>query len=191
MQLEICTFAKRQYSKSFHGTQVTPTIVASLIALMQNPYALVPGYAPFCKIYTLSNVDSSGAVRFPDIKSNVISRSEAVKRGARYHTAYEARTEAELPVLVEWVCGVEKPTARFIHLVVYSKVQLAKEGDQIEADWGIVLISGSESAELEPMKPITAMRNSLGVTEGGSDVPLDQESYRRSVEFWSRYVAIR
>ncbi len=191
MQLEMCAFAKRQYRKSFHGTQVTPEIVAALIAMVQNPYAVVPGYAPFCKIYTLSNVDASGAVHFPDIKSNVISRQEAAKRGAQYRTAYEARTEAELPVLVEWVCGVEKPTAQFIHLVVYSKAQLAKEEDPIEADWGIVLISGSESAELEPMKPITAMRNALGVTEGGSGVPLDQDSYRRSVDFWSRYVAIR
>ena len=57
----------------------------------------------------------------------------------------------------------------FIHLVVYSKEQLLKEGDVIDADWGIVLISGSATAELEPMKPITAMRNALGVEEGGSD----------------------
>lgn len=36
------------------------------------------------------------------------------------------------------------------------------------------------------MDPITMMRNSLGVKEGGSGIPLDREKYRESVDFWSK-----
>jgi hypothetical protein len=37
------------------------------------------------------------------------------------------------------------------------------------------------------MVPITMLRNALGVTEGGSGVPLDREAYRRAVAFWDAH----
>jgi hypothetical protein len=41
------------------------------------------------------------------------------------------------------------------------------------------------------MSPITMMRNCLGKEHGGSGVPLDREEYAKSVEFWSKYAAIK
>jgi hypothetical protein len=37
------------------------------------------------------------------------------------------------------------------------------------------------------MVPITMLRNVLGVTEGGSGVPLDRAAYRRAVAFWEQH----
>ena len=190
MDIAITNFAKRQYNEDFTGTYVTPSMVEEIIELAQSPYLIHAGYAEFCKIITIANKTAKG-FRFPSIISNVISRKEARAQGGVFHTAYEARTSEELPVLVEWVSGVEKKAAQFVHIIVYSKQQLEEEGENITAQWGIVSINGSTQSKLEPMKPITAMRNALGVNEGGSGVALDRRAYKTSVAFWSDYIAIR
>ena len=97
---------------------------------------------------------------------------------------YEARSSDELPVLVRWFEGVEPPVAGFLIVILYSREQLAKEGTQTDAEWGVVGCMYTAEPEEIPMAPITMMRNALGVEEGGSGVPIDRESYRRSVEFW-------
>ena len=43
----------------------------------------------------------------------------------------------------------------------------------------------------QPMDPITMMRNALGMSEGGSGVPLNREQYDASVKFWSEHVNVR
>lgn len=40
------------------------------------------------------------------------------------------------------------------------------------------------------VQPITIMRNSLGVEEGGSGVPLDRAAYEASVAFWENRAAV-
>ena len=191
MSIQMCEFAERQYSPDFHGTKVTPEIVDELIKLAEEPKAEFPGYADFCKILAISNINDDGSHKFPSIKSLTVNKQEAIANGAELHTAYEARNENEIAVLVEWITGVEVPTAEFIHLILYSKEQMAKEDDPVEADWAIVSIGGAASIEVEPMRPITAMRNALGVEEGGSGVTIDREAYKYSVEFWSKYIMIR
>src|SRR6185437_5977209 len=99
-------------------------------------------------------------------------------------SAYEARTKAELPVLVRWFEGVESPVANWLAVILYSRAQLAKEGEPIAAEWGIVGCLYTMEPEEIPMAPITMLRNALGVEEGGSGVPLDREAHRRSVAFW-------
>jgi hypothetical protein len=47
------------------------------------------------------------------------------------------------------------------------------------------------SAQEEVMKPITMMRNALGIEEGGSGVPIDREAYKKSVDFWSNNATVR
>ena len=100
-------------------------------------------------------------------------------------SAYEARTPAELPVLVRWFEGLEPPVADFLVPILYSRGQMAKEGTPIEAEWGIVGCLYTMTPEEIPMVPITMLRNALGVEEGGSGVPIDREAYARSVAFWS------
>ena len=98
-------------------------------------------------------------------------------------------------------------------LVLYSKEQIDKEArieydkffenkkgfittqplspKPFDADWGIVAILGQTHPDEEPMKPITMMRNALGIVEGGSGTKLDREAYQRSVDFWSKNATIK
>ena len=191
MTIQMCEFAKRQYREDFGGTRVTSQIVEELIQLAESPEAEFPGYADFCKILAISNRNDDGTFRYETLKSLSVNKEDALKSGATLHTDYEARTPEELPVLVEWITGIEIPIAEYIHLILYSREQMEKESDPVEADWAIVSIGTSSTVEVEPMRPITAMRNALGVEEGGSGVSIDRDSYVKSVEYWSKNIMIR
>ncbi|MEZ5465426.1 MAG: DUF3228 family protein [Lysobacteraceae bacterium] len=141
------------------------------------PLKVLDGYAPFCKLQVHRNWTSTRCIAVPITDDN----------RQLLRSAYEARTKAELPVLVRWFEGVEPPVADYLVVILYSREQLAKEGTDIDTDWGVVgCLYSAEPGEI-PMAPITMMRNALGVEEGGSGVPLDAEAYRRSVEFWEKH----
>jgi hypothetical protein len=54
------------------------------------------------------------------------------------------------------------------------------------APWGIVSIKAQDVDHELPMTPITAMRNALGVKEGGSGIPLDRDQYMEAYNYWIR-----
>ena len=189
MNIEITEFAKRQYSPDYAGTVVTPEQVDTLIDMALKPAKVNPGYADFCKIIAIDNRNGND-FHLP-FEHLTINRVEALAKGAELHSAYEARRPEELAVLVEWITGIEPPKANFIHLILYDREQLAKEDEIIQADWGIVAIATGSEIDEEPMRPITMMRNALGIEEGGSGVSLDRESYSKSVEYWSKHIMIR
>lgn len=132
------------------------------------------GYAPFCKLHVHRNWTSTRCLTVPISDAN----RHMLKSG------YEARNKDELPVLTRWFEGVEAPVADWLVVILYSREQLAREGEVISADWGIVGCLYTEQPEDIPMAPITMMRNALGVAEGGSGVALDRAAYKRSVAFW-------
>ncbi len=141
------------------------------------PLKKIEGYAPFCQLHVHANWTTT--------RCSVIAIT--AENRMHLHSAYEARTREELPVLVRWFEGLEPPVARYLVPILYSREQLRKEGTPIEADWGIVGCLYTLTPEEIPMAPITMMRNALGVSEGGSGVPLDREAYRRSVAFWENH----
>jgi hypothetical protein len=141
------------------------------------PARVIPGYAPFCVLHAHRNWTST--------RCSVIALDEGNRH--RLRSAYEARTPAELPVLVRWFEGLEPPVAAYLVPILYDRAQLAKEGTPIDADWGIVGCLYTMAPEEIPMVPITMLRNALGVDEGGSGVPIDREAYARAVDFWTRH----
>ncbi|WP_428385937.1 DUF3228 family protein [Nevskia ramosa] len=138
------------------------------------PDRVLDGYAPFCKLHVHRNWTSTRCLTVPISDSN----RHLLKSG------YEARNKDELPVLTRWFEGVQAPVANWLLVILYSREQLAKEGEAIAADWGIVGCLYTEQPEDIPMAPITMMRNALGVAEGGSGVALGRAAYQRSVAFW-------
>ncbi|MEO7063040.1 MAG: DUF3228 family protein [Dokdonella sp.] len=142
----------------------------------QVPSKVLDGYAPFCKLHVHPNWTSTRCLTVPINNAN----------RHLLRSAYEARTQGELPVLVRWFEGVEPPIANWLVVILYSREQLAKEGAPMNADWGVVGCIYTAEPEEVPMAPITMMRNALGVDEGGSGVPIDRDAYRRGVEFWER-----
>ena len=141
------------------------------------PLSVLDGYAPFCKLHVHRNWTSTRAMALPITDAN----------RHRLRSAYEARSKDELPVLVRWFEGVEAPVANYLIAILYDRAQLAKEGEPIDADWGVVGCLYTMQPEEIPMAPITMMRNALGVEEGGSGVPLDHDAYARSVAFWEQH----
>jgi len=178
--IELTDFARRRlFPGDGRRTAIQDCSPAEFEAVLNEeaPERVLPGYAPFCQLRVHRNWTST--------RCSAISITEENRHLLR--SAYEARTPAELAVLVRWFEGLEPPVANFLVPILYSREQMAKEGTPIEADWGIVgCLYTMEPAEI-PMVPITMLRNALGVEEGGSGVPIDRESYRRSVEFWSRH----
>lgn len=145
------------------------------------PLKIVDGYAPFCKLLVYRNWTSTRCLTVPITNGN----RNLLRSG------YEARSPSELPVLTRWFEGVEPSVASYMIVIVYSRGQLIKEGERIQADWGIVgCLYTAEPYEI-PMTPATMLRNALGIEEGGSGVPLDREAYSRSVKFWENHATWR
>jgi hypothetical protein len=138
------------------------------------PLKVLDGYAPFCKLYVYRNWTSTRCLTVPITEAN----------RHLLRSAYEARNRQELPVLVRWFEGVEPPVADYLVAILYSREQMAVEGNPIQADWGVVGCLYTAQPEEIPMAPITMMRNALGVEQGGSGVPLDPAAYRTAVQFW-------
>lgn len=146
--------------------------------LNQNaPIKVLDGYAPFCKLHVHRNWTDTRCLTIPINEDN----------RHLLCSAFEARTRSELPVLVRWFEGLEAPRAEYLVVIVYSREQMQKEGDRVKADWGVVGCLATAEPEEIPMAPITMMRNALGVSEGGSGVPIDREAYARSVEYWQTH----
>ena len=62
--------------------------------------------------------------------------------------------------------------------------------DLPDVPWGIISIKGQMEDHETPMQPITAMRNALGMEQGGSGVPIVREDYEKSVEYWELHAPI-
>lgn len=143
----------------------------------QAPLQVLDGYAPFCKLHVHKNWTTTQVAAVPITADNQHLLC----------SAYEARNDDELPVLNRWFEGVDPAPADYLLVIVYDRAQLLKEGDAIQADWGVVGCLATTQPEETPLAPITMLRNALGVEEGGSGVPLDRQAYKRSVAFWSQH----
>lgn len=149
------------------------------------PEQVLPGYADFCQLHVYKNWTDTRCMAVPVTKQN----RHLLRSG------YEARTKAELPVLTRWFEGLSgelaPPRANYLLVIVYDREQMAKEGDVLDADWGVVGCLGTLTPEETPIAPITMMRNALGVDEGGSGVAVDAAAYRASVKFWDEHAIWR
>lgn len=198
--VKITDFAKRHFDSKFGGTKILDSTpedferilslsISALNLLPTNEYSterIIPGYADFCKLVVLKNFTDARTGTLPITLDNY----------QYLRTGFSSRTEKELPVMDRWFdLPLSTPKAKYLVVVLYSKEQLDKERKEGEeefiGDWGAVAILGQMSSNEEPMKPITMMRNALGIEEGGSGVPIDREAYKKSVDFWSNNATVR
>ena len=180
MSIALTEFARtRLFPRDGRRTAILDCTPEAFIARLNRepPLRVLDGYASFCKLHVHRN--------WTPTRCSVIAITDANRHLLR--SGYEARTREELPVLVRWFEGLEPPLANYLIPILYDREQLAREGTRIAADWGVVGCLYTQDPEEIPMVPITAMRNALGVAEGGSGVTLDRESYRRAVAFWDQH----
>lgn len=178
MRIVLTDFARRRlFTRRGNGIlDITPEQFVEHLNTVP-PVRVLDGYADFCKLYVYRNWTSTrcATVEITDDNRHLL------------RSAYEARSEDELPVLVRWFEGVEPPVANWLIPILYSAEQLARENTPIDGDWGVVGCLYTMEPEPTPLAPITMMRNALGPAEGGSGVPLDRQAYLRSVAFWDRH----
>lgn len=193
MRIAITGFALRQWDEAAGRKRILGLSPSGLEDLcnraLDEGADLAPGYAPFCHHLFLKNSTPTVCSFAPITEQNQV----------RLKSGYVARRDGELAVLERWFEDVEPPRAEYLDVIVYSKAQLELEaagGPDDDApppdcDWGIVSVIGTLSAVEPPMPPITQLRNSLGVSEGGSGVPIDRTAYAEAVEFWEAHAAVR
>ncbi|MCB1381757.1 MAG: DUF3228 family protein [Notoacmeibacter sp.] len=192
MTIAITGFALRQWTETAGAKRITGLSPDGLVALcnaeVSGGASLVEGYAPFCKHLFLANPSPTRCSFAPVTEAN----------RPLLRSGYQARRDGELPVLERWFEGLEAPRAQWLDVILYSHDQLLAEAasglddDAVpECDWGIVSVIGTLEAVEPPMPPITQMRNSLGIEEGGSGRAIDRDAYARAVTFWETHASIR
>lgn len=203
-------FIYRQFSKTYNGTclnHTTENTTAQLVNywnnvlnyFYDNPDNITskiengPENMSFCKYLILTNVWS--------IKSGTCEITSEIEPYIK--TGYEARNEKELPILTRWVELPEdfkRPNANKLVFIMYSKEQLQEESNNLEefnsiysdeTRYGVIACLGVSGETVDPMPPITMMRNALGISEGGNGVELDKTLYQKSVDFWSKNILIK
>ena len=165
----------------------------------------------FCKYLIFEDA------RFKDVKVATVKIDHTLIPYIR--TSYSSRTPEELPILTRFLqipkeANYTLPKAQYIGCVLYSREQLLKEyetetkkelskdnvvfDEQIEkfelsedCEYGIVAIMGLNTPEMEPMIPITHMRNALGIKYGGNSTKINIEEYKRSIKYWSEYILVK
>lgn len=201
--IKITEFALRHFDKNFGGTKILDMspeefekivnecvetgiankIIGDYVQIIER-HDFIDGYAPFCKLLPIINFTDARLGSMPITLENY----QYLRSG------YSARTESELPVFSRWLeLPLSKPKAKYLMLVLYSKEQIDKEAgnNEFDADWGIVAVLGQSHPNEEPMKPETMIRNALGISEGGSGVPLDRKAYLKSVDFWENNATVK
>lgn len=198
--VKITEFGKRHFESKFGGTKIldyTPEQFEHILGLKisalnsfpiteYSTERILPGYADFCKLVVIENFTNARTGTLPI----TIENYQYLRSG------FSSRTESELPVLERWFeLPIPAPKAEYLVVVLYSKEQLEKERkegeEEFDGDWGVVAILAQMSSEEEVMKPITMMRNALGIDEGGSGVSIDRKAYKKSVDFWSKNATVR
>ena len=188
MNINFTDFALRHFDKNFKGTRFENVNQEEFLDTLLNNIKsdnvkLLDGYAPFCKLLFIPNFTSAKTGTVPITMNNYIY----------LETDYKKRREGEKAVLTRYfnfpyALGHLIPIATTLMVVLYSKEQIniENQNDQFQEDYGIVSINAQMVDYEEPMSPITMMRNALDKSEGGSGVPLDNDMYEKSVEFWSK-----
>ena len=148
--------------------------------------------APHCVFLTLDNITDAR-----------VGSMEITNENYQYlRSGYSARQNGELGVLSRWFeLPLNPPKAKHLVLVLYSREQLEKEHNEfgetkgtpfeMEGEWGVVAILGQPTRRVNPMTPVTALRNALGVEFGGSGKPIDIDYYNRCVGFWSNNAIVK
>ncbi len=119
---------------------------------INNPQALKPGYAPFCKHLFIANFTDAVS----GCKALTPENQEHLKSG------YEARRATELGVLCQWL-DIEKVPAHkapFLDIILYSYDQVQKENESmgqkdpnasLNYDYGIVSVKPQDGDVETPM----------------------------------------
>jgi len=190
----------------------------NILSIVSDVKKIIPGYADFCKLVCLKNKTSARTGSMPiAIENYQYLRSGFSSRTPSELPVMDRWFELPLPASkAEYLMVViysreqllkehEEDLKKKFKNWEETRNETLSESDKKsmceldgfkfdlseDDEWGVVAILGQMSSDEEPMKPITMMRNALGMSEGGSGVPIDKERYAKSVEFWSKNATVK
>lgn len=100
-----------------------------------------------------------------------------------YPTRFLPKKTAELK-------GWNEP-ANFMHVILYTKAQLAKEGMEITADYGVVTINAEYSMKETPMAPHTLLRNVDTKYGGNGEWTFNHDELAESFRFYAQHIRVK
>lgn len=213
MKIELTSFVMRQFDAKFAGTKMHKVDVEHFMNTCNIAYDIKSKNVPnmdlyytdhkswdFCKYLFIRNYKNTF-----DINTSVVKLDHT---NCQYvQSSYSSRRPEELAVLSRWIefpktANYKAPSAEWIGLVLYSREQLLEEFNKQPAsdvkfelsedcEYGIVAIMGLTDHKMEPMPPITHLRNALGKEQGGNGEPIDIVEYNESVEFWQNHILVK
>jgi hypothetical protein len=195
-KIELDPFVLRQFEPKTAGTNLHGIDPEKLTQYINSSTWIIKGPWDFCKYLILENEFG--------LTCNIIERTLEIEPYIR--TGYSSRNDNELKVLSRWVelpSYYKKPQANYMVCILYSYDKLKEEFYSKEenkdlefylndiTDYGVVAIQATMEPNADPLPPITSIRNALGMEEGGNGEKLDKELYKKSIEFWDKYLLMK
>ena len=149
-------------------------VVAALKAAREEGIPLTPG-------------DKDGSIWVIMDPERFMSAIVPVSAGAEMSCVCEARRTGEAPVIVPTI-KADKVPALYARVLLFSK-ELLGDDAVTEADFEIIAIEASPTAEPTPPHPVTMARNTLG-KEGGTITAYLTDGYAEAVWFWATHAHV-
>lgn len=97
-----------------------------------------------------------------------------------------------LPKSVFEKAGVPQWTnAGYLHVILYTREQLKKEGMEISADYGMVTINAEEGLEESPMAPHSLLRNVDTKYGGNGQWEFDHDELAESFRYYATHIRVK
>lgn len=213
LDVSIESFEKEVNTRLFEVHQYKPIYIGTEHYLK---YKMMDGYADFCKLIAIPNFTDARVGSMPitlenyqylrsgysarrDSELPVFSRwfelPISVPKAEYLVLVLYSKEQLDKEAYVEWQKECNKIAHSIGKMVTPSNEPIKKtipsKPEPFDAEWGVVAILGQSHSNEEPMKPETMLRNALGISEGGSGVPLDRVKYLESVEFWDKNATVK
>ena len=187
--LTITDFATRHFDPNFIGTSIPGNPGTFMDTLRSNPDLHISTHAhpekPFLKTVIISN--------FTNCLAGTAEITDANKHLLRSTT--EARREGEQPETKQYFqsIDVQPERAPFLHLIVYSTGQLAREGIRLDSSFhsGIVSINAEMVSRPIPPTPTAIERNEAGIEAGGNGALYSAFEKAQAAAYHARFASVR
>ena len=184
-RLALVDFALRHFDPTFIGTKVRMSPDHFLQTLSTKRGVMRPGTAPFVKELVVPNFAKClmGKARITKQNEHLLQTGDITRR------------DGEKSFSAMWfnAADVEPEQATYLHIILYSRDQLQKEGVQLDdgVECGIVSINAEADWDAAPPTPETIRRNREGIDAGGNGYQHTDEELMESTRYHSTWANVQ
>ena len=194
--IQLIPFAHRHFTDDFAGTKITK--------YRRSKNDLTQTQADrFMRDLTRTSYLLSHDTDFPFARLLVVENFTGCLSGQaeitpenedKLQSGWRSRQEGEKPYYSQWFSSVDvdPEPASYLHIILYSRDQLADEGITLDPDmeWGIVTINAEQHCVAVPPHPNTLLRNAEGIEAGGNGVQYTEEQMVAANAYHSKWANV-